>query len=386
MTSTTTKAAPGEVRVSLLLTIDTPRRISINVQAPAFETDWGDETINFNTTVHDYIRPGAYHVRIRGENLEKLKLTSCGCVKATIYCPELTTIDCRNNPLQKLQLDSCNNLTGLNCANCFLEELNVLEAPALHWINCSHNSIKKIDGLLGIKILDANDNLLHSLDLKNCKNIAYLNLANNRFSAIELNDLLVRLTVQPKENDIYVSFMNNPGEASCNTSILELKSRRINNLPAPHTPVKEKETKHNSMKTNNLNTSIPSSISHISLIEKFMDQIMEAFEIHESLRGKISLPIIEAVNNSVLHGNKQDPAKQVKLTVSHSKRKLTVTVEDEGEGFDFSRIPDPTTPGKPLQTSGRGLYLMSILTEELQFVNNGAKVIMTFALPCHKEW
>ena len=57
-----------------------------------------------------------------------------------------------------------------------------------------------------------------------------------------------------------------------------------------------------------------------------------------------------------------------------------MAVEDGGEGFDFNNIPDPTTPENLIKVTGRGLFLMKKLTNELLFVQNGSKVIMTFSI------
>ena len=100
----------------------------------------------------------------------------------------------------------------------------------------------------------------------------------------------------------------------------------------------------------------------------------------EDIRGKITLSVIEAVNNSILYGNKQDLQKLVKLAAFKGCQKTIFTVEDEGEGFDFKNIPDPTTPENLEKATGRGLYLMTHLTDELLFAKNGAKVIMIFSL------
>lgn len=131
---------------------------------------------------------------------------------------------------------------------------------------------------------------------------------------------------------------------------------------------------------NKLELSIPSEVANVKKVENFVEYLMNEFQLQEKLRGKISLPIVEAVNNAILFGNKQNPQKTVKLTAIKSTKKITVTVEDEGEGFDFNKIPDPTTPDKLMQTTGRGLYLMVNLTDELLFARNGAKVIMSFLL------
>ncbi len=82
----------------------------------------------------------------------------------------------------------------------------------------------------------------------------------------------------------------------------------------------------------------------------------------------------------ILFGNKQNPLKKVKLTAIKNTQKVIITIEDEGEGFDLKKIPDPTTPENLMKTTSRGLYLMAAFTYELLFAKNGAKVILIFPL------
>lgn len=86
-------------------------------------------------------------------------------------------------------------------------------------------------------------------------------------------------------------------------------------------------------------------------MEDFIDQIIIAFQIKEKLRGKITLSIIEAVTNAILFGSKQNSRKQVRVTVTKNIKTITFTVEDEGSGFDYTEIPDPTIPQKYMQAA-----------------------------------
>lgn len=131
---------------------------------------------------------------------------------------------------------------------------------------------------------------------------------------------------------------------------------------------------------NKLELSISSEIVNIKKVESFIEYFMDEFQIQEKLRGKIALSIVEAVNNAIISGNKQNPQKMVKLKAIKNTKRVIITIEDEGEGFDFKQIPDPTTPERLMQTTGRGLYLIVNLTDELLFAKNGAKVIMSFFL------
>lgn len=131
---------------------------------------------------------------------------------------------------------------------------------------------------------------------------------------------------------------------------------------------------------NHLNLTIISELDHIRLVENFIESTIEEFKLSEKLKGKIMLAIVEAVNNSILYGNKQNPQKLVSLTVVKNREKVIFTVEDEGEGFDFHKISNPTLSEHLGNLTGRGLYLMAHLTDELQFTKNGAKVTLIFLL------
>lgn len=122
-------------------------------------------------------------------------------------------------------------------------------------------------------------------------------------------------------------------------------------------------------------------MNHIRKVENFIENLICEFKLPEELRGRITLSIVEAVNNAILYGNKQNPQKMVKIHAVRSNKKITVTIEDEGEGFDFNHFPDPTTRENSEKATGRGLYLMKSLTDELLFAKNGAKVMMTISLP-----
>lgn len=127
-----------------------------------------------------------------------------------------------------------------------------------------------------------------------------------------------------------------------------------------------------------LELSIESDLKSVSKVERFVEKLQEVFGLSKEMYGNVALSVLEATNNAILHGNKENLLKKVKLVAIRNTRKIIVTVEDEGEGFDFSVIPDPTTQEGIRKESGRGVYLISKLTDELLFDKNGAKVVMVF--------
>ena len=128
---------------------------------------------------------------------------------------------------------------------------------------------------------------------------------------------------------------------------------------------------------NKLSISISSEISNIVKVENFVETFTDYFALPSVLYGKISLSVIEAVNNAILSGNKRQPDKMVSLVAEKTDKQFKVTVSDEGEGFDYEVIPDPDNINK---ITGRGLYLMKTLSDELIFENGGSTVTLVFNL------
>ena len=73
---------------------------------------------------------------------------------------------------------------------------------------------------------------------------------------------------------------------------------------------------------------------------------------------KIGMATREAMVNAVVHGNQYNQNKRVRLVLSSTAGRFTITIADEGTGFDFDQIPDPLAPENLLRTSGRGIFLM----------------------------
>ena len=91
----------------------------------------------------------------------------------------------------------------------------------------------------------------------------------------------------------------------------------------------------------------------------------------------IEMALIEALENAVVHGNCEDPHKRVYVKCRcTAKGEVSITVQDEGQGFDTGTLPDPTAPENRLRTSGRGIYLMKTLMDEVRFEKGGAVVHM----------
>ncbi len=123
---------------------------------------------------------------------------------------------------------------------------------------------------------------------------------------------------------------------------------------------------------------IPSLSENIRIIESFIDNAKEKFNLNDDIYGNIMISITESVNNAIVHGNGSNKSKNVKITLILDEAMIKFKVEDEGDGFDYSDLPDPTAPENISKPGGRGIFLMKNLADEVTFLNNGRVVELSF--------
>lgn len=116
----------------------------------------------------------------------------------------------------------------------------------------------------------------------------------------------------------------------------------------------------------------------INSVEKLIDDIRDEYKISEDCYGKMLMGVTEAITNAIYHGNRNDANKMITLTYQYDTDKISFVVSDEGNGFDYYHLPDPTAPENLEKPSGRGIYLMKHLADQLIFANNGSTVEMQF--------
>lgn len=124
----------------------------------------------------------------------------------------------------------------------------------------------------------------------------------------------------------------------------------------------------------------PAKAENIALAEKLIDEACARYNVHESLYGNILIALTEAVNNAIHHGNALDPGKQVMLGYTIEGDRITFIVNDEGPGFDYEHLPDPTDPENIEKPHGRGVFLMHALSDSVEFSDNGATAAISFSL------
>ncbi len=129
---------------------------------------------------------------------------------------------------------------------------------------------------------------------------------------------------------------------------------------------------------NTISIQIPSIIDNIRMIESFIDNAKERFHLDDDIYGNIMIAVTEAVNNAIKHGNAGDSLKSVYLSLMLNDNLLKFVVKDEGEGFNYHNLPDPTAPENIEKPGGRGIFLMKHLSDEVEFKDGGKVVELSF--------
>jgi serine/threonine-protein kinase RsbW len=117
---------------------------------------------------------------------------------------------------------------------------------------------------------------------------------------------------------------------------------------------------------------------NIAVVERLIDQLSEEHSIIPEHYGNVLIAMTEGVNNAIVHGNKLDPSKSVTVTCALDGKSLVFRITDEGPGFDYDNLPDPTAPENIEKPHGRGVFLMRHLADECAFEDDGRIVELTF--------
>lgn len=125
---------------------------------------------------------------------------------------------------------------------------------------------------------------------------------------------------------------------------------------------------------------IPSLSENIRMIESFIDNAKDQFHLNDDIYGNIMIAVTESVHNAIKHGNQCNSKKNVQLSLTLRDETIVFIVQDEGHGFNYHKLPDPTSPDNIGQPGGRGIFLMKHLSDEVKFLNEGRTVKLTFYL------
>jgi serine/threonine-protein kinase RsbW len=123
---------------------------------------------------------------------------------------------------------------------------------------------------------------------------------------------------------------------------------------------------------------INSDVEKLRVVETLVDTLSKKLGIPDEVYGKILISTVEAVNNAIIHGNKGDIRKMVTVNFTADGNMFDVTVTDQGEGFKYNSLPDPTDPSNIENLHGRGVFIMRSLADTIEYNEAGNEVKMSF--------
>lgn len=140
------------------------------------------------------------------------------------------------------------------------------------------------------------------------------------------------------------------------------------------------ESNHNMLLECDEKMLISSKPESLLLVERLVEDLCSILGIKEEISGNILISLTEAVNNAIIHGNKNDPEKTVTIQYQVTPEKIVFTVKDEGDGFNPDEVPDPTTADNVQKDGGRGIFIISKLSDKIEIIKPGNTIKIHFNL------
>jgi serine/threonine-protein kinase RsbW len=102
-------------------------------------------------------------------------------------------------------------------------------------------------------------------------------------------------------------------------------------------------------------------------VEAAADRMAADAGLDEDQRFHVTMAVREAAVNAVLHGNEYDPSREIAVGLENTGKDLVFTIADQGRGFNPESVPDPLAEENLLRGTGRGIFLIRSLMDEVHF-------------------
>lgn len=121
---------------------------------------------------------------------------------------------------------------------------------------------------------------------------------------------------------------------------------------------------------------LPTAISLMHIVLEYLLKRVEKLGVIDPDQSNLFVALDEAFVNAVKHGNRFDTHKLVRIRAEVSKQEARFTIEDEGEGFDVAKVPDPLDPENLFKASGRGVLFIYNIMDEVKYNERGNRLTM----------
>ena len=138
---------------------------------------------------------------------------------------------------------------------------------------------------------------------------------------------------------------------------------------------------HANVQTSELYTlQLPSKYESITVLENLIEAVADKYQVSEDTFANMMTCLNEAVINAIIHGNKLDPEKTVIVNAEVEPKRIIWTITDEGDGFDYNNLADPTAPDRLEELTGRGVFILKHLADQCIFNTSGNEVELHFKI------
>jgi serine/threonine-protein kinase RsbW len=125
---------------------------------------------------------------------------------------------------------------------------------------------------------------------------------------------------------------------------------------------------------------LPSKPESITQLETLIEQIADKHQVSEDTFANMMTCLNEIAINAIVHGNKLDESKKVIVNADVDAKRVVWTITDEGEGFDYDHLPDPTAEENLENLTGRGVFIVKQLADQCVFNTKGNEVELHFKI------
>ncbi|MEN0054462.1 MAG: ATP-binding protein [Mucilaginibacter sp.] len=125
---------------------------------------------------------------------------------------------------------------------------------------------------------------------------------------------------------------------------------------------------------------LPSKTESIAQLELLIEEIADKYHVAEDTFANMMTCLNEAAINAIMHGNKLDETKKVIINAEVDPKRIIWTVTDEGAGFDYNNLADPTAPENLENLTGRGVFIIKHLADQCIFNASGNTIELHFKI------
>ena len=125
---------------------------------------------------------------------------------------------------------------------------------------------------------------------------------------------------------------------------------------------------------------ISSELINIKKVRSFLEDVFMKLNLEKVHFNRIFLCLSEAVSNAIVHGNQCFSCRNVNISISYINNFLIIEVIDEGVGFNVEMVKDPTLSENLKKESGRGIFLMKNICDDVLFLDEGRRVQIKYMI------